>query len=73
MLKKRAIKREFDTAVNLAASKKARRGIILVAVTTTIVACASAIIATERILNTMSTRADWSTLDWGMEEEDTEI
>ncbi|MBQ0004434.1 MAG: hypothetical protein KBS68_01060 [Clostridiales bacterium] len=70
MSKKRAQKREFNAAVELAAAKKARRGIALFALSSTVIAIASAIVAAERVMSSMSTDEDWSSFDWSMDDED---
>ena len=64
-------KKEFDMAVEIAARKKARLGIILFAVTSTSIALATTAVVVERLFNKISTVGDWSAVDWGMD--DTEL
>ncbi|MDD5823441.1 MAG: hypothetical protein PUD55_03280 [Firmicutes bacterium] len=67
----KAKKKEFEMAVDIAARKKARMGIIIFAVTSTSLALATTAIVVDRLFARLCTSADWTGADWGME--DTEL
>ncbi len=70
MSRKKAERKEFDMAVEQAAAKKAKWGIILFAVSTTSVALATTIVVLDRLISRISTADDWSHVDWGMDDTD---
>ncbi len=70
---KKAERMEFNAAVDAAATKKARRGILIFAISTTVVAIASALITADRLMSKICTHSDWSKLDWSIDEDTDEL
>lgn len=61
---------ETIEAIEKNAVNKKKLGLALFAAGSTIVAVTTAVIVAERLLASISTEGDWSSLDWGLDEED---
>ena len=61
---------EFELAVMKAASKIAQKKLLIAIVSSITISVAAMSIVTKKLLDSMSTKKDWSDVNWGVDGED---